>query len=102
MEKLVIRGGNRLVGTVKVSGAKNAVLPLIAATLLGKSPSILEEVPDLEDVRTFAEVLRHLGVKVQYNKADHMLFVDSTIISSCDAPYELVRKMRASFLIVVR
>ncbi len=100
MEKLVIRGGNRLVGTVKVSGAKNAVLPLIAATLLGKSPSILEEVPDLEDVRTFAEVLRHLGVKVQYNKADHMLFVDSTNISSCEAPYELVRKMRASFLIM--
>ena len=100
MEKLVIRGGNRLVGTVKVSGAKNAVLPLIAATLLGKSPSTLEEVPDLEDVRTFAEVLRHLGVKVQYNKADHMLFVDSTNISSCEAPYELVRKMRASFLIM--
>ncbi len=100
MEKLVIRGGNKLVGTVKVSGAKNAVLPLIAATLLGKSPSVLEEVPDLEDVRTFAEVLRQLGVKVQYNKADHMLFVDSTIISSCDAPYELVRKMRASFLIM--
>lgn len=100
MEKLVIRGGNRLVGTVRVSGAKNAVLPLIAATLLGKSPSTLEEVPDLEDVRTFAEVLRHLGVKVQYNKADHMLFVDSTNISSCEAPYELVRKMRASFLIM--
>lgn len=100
MEKLVIRGGNRLVGTVKVSGAKNAVLPLIAATLLGTSPSTLEEVPDLEDVRTFAEVLRHLGVVVEYNKSQHMLSVDSTHVNSCEAPYELVRKMRASFLIM--
>ncbi len=100
MEKLVIHGGNRLVGTVKISGAKNAVLPLIAATLLGTSPSTLEEVPNLEDVRTFAEVLRHLGVAVQYNKEDHMLFVDSTNVSSCEAPYELVRKMRASFLVM--
>ncbi len=100
MEKLVIRGGNKLVGTVKISGAKNAVLPLIAATLLGKSPSTLEEVPNLEDVRTFAEVLKHLGVPVQYNKETHQLFVDSTTISTCEAPYELVRKMRASFLIM--
>jgi len=100
MEKLVIRGGNRLVGTVRISGAKNAVLPLIAATLLGTSPSTLEEVPDLEDVRTFSEVLRHLGVPVQYNKAEHLLHVDSSNIINCEAPYELVRKMRASFLIM--
>ena len=100
MEKLVIRGGNKLVGTVKISGAKNAVLPLIAATLLGTSPSTLEQVPDLEDVRTFSQVLRHLGVGVEYNKAEHMLYVDSTNISTCEAPYELVRKMRASFLIM--
>jgi len=100
MEKIIIRGGNRLVGTVKISGAKNAVLPLIAATLLGTSPSTLEEVPNLEDVRTFIEVLKHLGVAAQYNKAEHMLFVDSTNIRNCEAPYELVRKMRASFLIM--
>ena len=100
MEKLVIRGGNRLVGTVRISGAKNAVLPLIAATLLGTTPSILEEVPDLEDVRTFAQVLRHLGVEVKYTKGEHILSVDSTHITSCEAPYELVRKMRASFLIM--
>ena len=100
MEKLVIRGGNKLFGTVRISGAKNAVLPLIAATLLGTSPSTLEEVPDLEDVRTFAEVLKHLGVIVQYNKEQHMLSVDTTSVKSCEAPYELVRKMRASFLIM--
>lgn len=100
MEKLVIRGGNKLVGTVRISGAKNAVLPLIAATLLGTTPSILEEVPDLEDVRTFAQVLKHLGVEVKYTKEKHILSVDSTHIASCEAPYELVRKMRASFLIM--
>lgn len=100
MEKLVIRGGNKLVGTVKISGAKNAVLPLIAATLLGTTPSILEEVPDLEDVRTFSQVLKHLGVEVKYTKEEHTLSVDSTHINNCEAPYELVRKMRASFLIM--
>ena len=100
MEKLIIHGGNRLVGTVKISGAKNAVLPLIAATLLGTSPSTLEQAPNLEDVRTFAEVLKHLGVDVKYNAAEHTLFVDSTNITSCEAPYELMRKMRASFLVM--
>ena len=100
MEKLVIRGGNRLSGTVKISGAKNAVLPIIAASLLGTTPSTLEEIPDLEDVRTFSEVLRSLGVKMQHDKDEHILFVDSSNITSWEAPYEWVRKMRASFLIM--
>ncbi|MEN6565462.1 MAG: UDP-N-acetylglucosamine 1-carboxyvinyltransferase [Veillonellales bacterium] len=98
MEKLVIRGGNRLSGTVKISGAKNAVLPLIAAALLGTTPSILDEVPDLEDVRTFSEVLQHLGVGVRREKNE--LYIDSSNLTSCEAPYELVRKMRASFLVM--
>lgn len=99
MEKLVICGGRRLTGKVKISGAKNAVLPIIAAALLGQTPSLLEEVPDLEDVRTIAEVLRALGVKVE-RREDHMLYIDSTSIARHEAPYELVRKMRASFLIM--
>jgi UDP-N-acetylglucosamine 1-carboxyvinyltransferase len=99
MEKLIINGGKRLEGSVKISGAKNAVLPIIAATLLGQTPSMLEEVPDLEDVRTISEVLCQLGVKV-VNNGDNTLNVDSTNILSCEAPYELVRKMRASFLIM--
>ena len=99
MEKLVIRGGNSLRGTVKVSGAKNAVLPLIAATLLGQTPSVIEEVPNLEDVRTFALVLERLGVPA-HRDAEGRLAVDSTVIGNHDAPYELVRKMRASFLIM--
>ncbi|HEY3425144.1 MAG TPA: UDP-N-acetylglucosamine 1-carboxyvinyltransferase, partial [Negativicutes bacterium] len=99
MEKLVISGGNKLSGTVKISGAKNAVLPIIAATLLGTSPSILEEIPDLEDVRTFGQVLEHLGVTVRRGDAQ-TLHIDTSDITSCEAPYELVRKMRASFLVL--
>ncbi len=100
MEKLIVRGGNTLKGSIKISGAKNAVLPVIAAALLGTTPSTLEEIPDLEDVRTFSEVLKMLGVPVKYNKAAQTLYVDSSNITTCEAPYELVRKMRASFLIM--
>jgi len=99
MEKLIINGGKRLQGTVKISGAKNAVLPIIAATLLGQTPSVLEEVPDLEDVRTISEVLRQLGLQVK-DRGDHILEIDSTHITASEAPYDLVRKMRASFLIM--
>jgi len=101
MEKLIINGGHRLEGRVKISGAKNAVLPIIAATLLGQDgPSLLDEVPALEDVHTISEVLTELGVKVQFDSEKDTLFVDSSVIASCEAPYELVRKMRASFLIM--
>ncbi|MPL68965.1 UDP-N-acetylglucosamine 1-carboxyvinyltransferase 1 [bioreactor metagenome] len=100
MEKLIIHGGNRLTGTVKISGAKNAVLPLIAAGLLGKTPSTLDEVPDLEDVRTFSEVLAHLGVTAKHDPEKQTLEIDSTTIISHEAPYEFVRKMRASFLVM--
>ena len=64
MDKLIVRGGNRLVGTVKTSGAKNAVLPIIAASILGETPSHLDEIPKLEDVRTICGVLKYLGVKI--------------------------------------
>ena len=88
-------------GRVKISGAKNAVLPIIAATLLGQdTPSLLDEVPALEDVHTITEVLRKLGVRADFDAEKHQLFVDSTVIGSCEAPYDLVRKMRASFLIM--
>ncbi len=101
MEKLIINGGRPLRGRVKISGAKNAVLPIIAATLLGQDvPSYLDEVPSLEDVHTISEVLGKLGVKAEFSAEKSTLFVDSTVISSCEAPYDLVRKMRASFLIM--
>ena len=101
MERLIIRGGKRLSGTVKISGAKNAVLPVIAATLLGQDrETCLDEVPNLDDVRTISEVLRTLGVKVRHERENNKLFVDATAIENITAPYDLVRKMRASFLIM--
>ena len=99
MERLIVKGGNRLVGTVKTSGAKNAVLPIIAASILGTSPSRLDEIPALEDVRTICAVLECLGIKVDASEP-HMLKIDSREITSCEAPYELVRSMRASFLVM--
>ena len=101
MEKLIIKGGCRLAGRVKISGAKNAVLPIIAATLLGQdAPSRLEEVPSLDDVHTITEVLQALGVHAAFDNAANALTVDSCEIKRTEAPYELVRKMRASFLIM--
>ena len=101
MEKLIIHGGRKLTGTVKISGAKNAVLPVIAATLLGQDrETCLDEVPNLDDVATISEVLRTLGVKVHHDKEEGKLHVDATHINDITAPYELVRKMRASFLIM--
>ena len=101
MEKLVIRGGNPLRGKVKISGAKNAVLPIIAATLLGQDTvSVLDEVPDLDDVHTISTVLTALGVSAEYNRDARQLTVSALNITDTEAPYELVRKMRASFLIM--
>ena len=101
MERLIIKGGKRLSGTVKISGAKNAVLPVIAATLLGQdTETCLDEVPNLDDVRTISEVLRTLGVKVHHEPEHCKLYVDATSIENITAPYDLVRKMRASFLIM--
>ena len=101
MEQLVIHGGNPLRGRVKIGGAKNAVLPIIAAALLGsRGVSVLDDVPALEDVYTISSVLRSLGVKADYSAAEHRLTIDASRIETLAAPYELVRKMRASFLIM--
>ena len=99
MEKLFIQGGRRLSGTVKISGAKNAVLPVIAASLLASTPSVIEEIPNLDDVKTITEVLQYLGLATRWQEPGS-LFIDSTGIKSCEASYELVRKMRASFLVM--
>lgn len=100
MEKLIVKGGNRLVGAVKTSGAKNAVLPIITASILGTTPSHLDEVPMLEDVHTISEVLKCLGLAVECSPEKNVLDIDSTEITSYEAPYELVRTMRASFLVM--
>ncbi len=95
---ILVRKSEPLKGSVKISGAKNAVLPVIAATLLAKGVSTIKGVPDLRDVHVMSDLLRHLGAKVEFK--DETLVVDATYINSYDAPYELVSKMRASFLIM--
>ena len=94
MEVFRIRGGTALRGEVAVSGSKNAALPQLAATLLSEETSVLENVPDLSDVRFMAEILRHLGAEV--TREDATTWKVSPAAIGHQAPYELVRKMRAS------
>jgi UDP-N-acetylglucosamine 1-carboxyvinyltransferase len=99
MEKFQISGGHRLDGSVKISGAKNAALPLIMATLLGRGTSRLCNVPDLNDVSTSFELLRSLGAKVNaVNKNQYC--VDASDLKQFQAPYDLVKTMRASILVL--
>ena len=98
MEKIVIEGGNRLEGEVIISGAKNSVLPLMASTILTSGVNTFTNVPDLDDVRTMSKLLVMLGAKVEYDSGN--LEIDSTAINNWIAPYELVRTMRASVLVL--
>lgn len=98
MEKIVITGGKRLKGSVKVGAAKNAILPIIAASLLAEGESVLEETPGLEDVITMTQVLTALGVENHFE--GDALKINANAIISPEAPYEYVRKMRASFLVL--
>ncbi|GIN90860.1 UDP-N-acetylglucosamine 1-carboxyvinyltransferase 1 [Siminovitchia terrae] len=99
MEKIIVRGGKRLSGTVKVEGAKNAVLPVIAASLLAsEGKSVIREVPTLSDVYTIGEVLRHLNTEVKFE--NKTVYVDASKELNIEAPFEYVRKMRASVLVM--
>lgn len=98
MDKIIVRGGKRLNGTVKVEGAKNAVLPVIAATLLASDgKSIIKSVPTLSDVYTINEVLRFLNADVSFANNE---VTDASKELSVEAPFEYVRKMRASVLVM--
>lgn len=98
MSKIIINGGRKLTGTVKVSGAKNSVLPIIAASLLCPEECNLEDIPMLEDVHCICDVLESLGVET--TASGNMLNIKPQNLKSCEPPYELVRKMRASFLVM--
>ncbi len=100
MDKLIIEGGNRLIGTTHASGAKNAVLPLMAATLLAPGEHTLTNVPDLKDIETFKKLLKFMGCKVRTNKKKKTVVIDSTNVKKFEAPYELVKTMRASILVL--
>ena len=98
MTRFVVSQSPPLSGRVKISGSKNSVLPIITASLLSEGRSIIEDIPALEDVNVICDVLNNFGVKTQ--RVNSKLFIDVDDITSYQAPYELVRKMRASFLVL--
>ncbi|MFT3664307.1 UDP-N-acetylglucosamine 1-carboxyvinyltransferase [Piscinibacter sp.] len=101
MDKLLIRGGRRLAGEVAISGAKNAALPELCATLLTAEPVTLANVPSLRDVSTTLELLRNMGAKAQRSEAQpDLVALDASAVSSPEAPYDLVKTMRASILVL--
>ena len=97
MDKFIIKGGNPLKGTIPISGSKNAALPLMAASLLGNSTSTIKNIPRLKDIYTFNNVIRVVGAHVDFKEDENTLTIDPTYVNHLEAPYDLVRKMRASF-----
>jgi UDP-N-acetylglucosamine 1-carboxyvinyltransferase len=98
MDRFIIQGGHPLKGTIHVSGAKNAILPIMAASLLAPGKSVLSNVPNLIDLKTMAHLMRIIGARVE--SAEGKMFIDSTDVCYCEAPYELVSKMRASIYVL--
>ncbi len=98
MDKIVVRGGLKLKGRVRVGGAKNAVLPVMTACLLARGESVIENVPRLADVSTMKSVLERLGARVTFE--DHTLSIDTSGVDSNEAPYDLVKTMRASIYVL--
>ncbi|MDR8390836.1 UDP-N-acetylglucosamine 1-carboxyvinyltransferase [Aliifodinibius sp. S!AR15-10] len=97
MDKFVIEGPTPLRGNIAISGSKNAALPLMAAALLADSPTTITNVPKLRDIYTFNNVIRVTGAHVEFDEDNNCLHIDPSHINHLEAPYELVRKMRASF-----
>jgi UDP-N-acetylglucosamine 1-carboxyvinyltransferase len=106
VDKIIIRGGRPLYGDVRISGAKNAALPLMAASLLTKGTVVLNNVPQLSDVVTMSHLLMNHGVKLslcgmdENARSGHRLFLNASNIGNFEAPYEMVKKMRASVLVL--
>jgi UDP-N-acetylglucosamine 1-carboxyvinyltransferase len=99
VDLIAVQGGRRLVGDIPISGAKNAALPLLASALLSEEECVLTNVPHLRDVSTTLSLLRHLGARTQDDGAG-TVSVTAQTLSSADAPYELVKTMRASILVL--
>lgn len=98
MDKIIVTGGKIIHGEITISGAKNAVLPIIVGTLLAEDITVLHDVPKLSDVATIKEVLEILGAKVTIE--EHTMTVDSRNLNNYNAPYNYIQKMRASVLIM--
>jgi len=93
-----IKGGKPLQGSVRISGSKNALLPIMAASIILDSALLLENVPELRDMKTMGELLKYMGAEVQFK--DNSLFIDARNLKKTEAPYELVKQMRASVLVL--
>jgi UDP-N-acetylglucosamine 1-carboxyvinyltransferase len=101
MDKFVIEGRNKLQGEVGVLGVKNGILPLIAASILAdKGKTVIKNVPDFRDVATLSKILCQMGVEINYNRESRVIEIDCGSINKFTAPYDLVKQMRASFLVV--
>ena len=98
MDKILVQGGRRLTGEVRISGAKNAALPILAASLLCDGTNRFTHVPDLRDIRSTLDLLTHLGVRCELK--GHTVEADAGGLNNHEAPYDLVRKMRASILVL--
>jgi UDP-N-acetylglucosamine 1-carboxyvinyltransferase len=99
MDKIVIEGGQPLEGSVRISGAKNAVLPILAATLLTRGRNIIDGVPKVRDVATMIQLLKDLGAEVESNRNEKIV-LDTSNANNTEAPYDLVSTMRASCLVL--
>ena len=97
MDKILVHGGHKLSGSVRISGSKNSALPILAATLLTKEPCVISNVPDLSDIHFMLQILSHLGASVE--RASGTVRVEAAKIIS-EAPYDIVRKMRASVCVL--
>jgi UDP-N-acetylglucosamine 1-carboxyvinyltransferase 2 len=98
MSSYIIKGGSRLEGTVKISGSKNASLPIIAATILNKGITTLYNVPNIQDTQMMYEIIKLLGGKVQKKK--NKVIINTTNINKYEIPDELMHKMRSSVILV--
>ncbi len=99
MDKLLITGGTPLEGAVSISGAKNATLPILAGTLLATEPVTIRNVPHLQDVATTITLLQSMGAQVTFDEKLNVE-VDGNAVDQCCAPYDLVKTMRASILVL--
>jgi len=101
MDKLIVKKSNGLKGRVRVDGSKNAVLPILCAAILPeRGTTVIHDVPRLRDIRTIVSLLESLGAKIEWVESDGTMSINAETITSYEAPYDLVRQMRASFLVL--
>ncbi|HLR91758.1 MAG TPA: UDP-N-acetylglucosamine 1-carboxyvinyltransferase, partial [Atopostipes sp.] len=101
MDSIIVQGGNRLTGTVEIEGAKNAALPILAASILGENkPSKFTNIPLLSDVYIMKEVLQYLNIEINFDEEEKTMVVDATMPLKSDTPFKFMNKMRASIVVM--